>query len=419
MPAPGLIACSSCDLLQALPELAPRQSAHCQRCGHEMTVRHKEPLQRAFALASAGLLLLLLSVVYPFLGVSAEGQMVQMTLLDSAVALFEYSEAVLALLVFAFIFLLPTVLLTLQLALLTLLLLGRFRVLTPWLARAVLGLSEWNMVEVFVLSVLVSIAKLSTLASVSLGLSFWSFIGFALCTVATQVTLDRYQLWRAVERARFGPLPPVTAPTTGATGCDRCGAVWLTPMPRCRTCFEPLRHRPPHSLQATMALLLTAVVLYFPANFLPIMSSTEFGQVIRSTIAGGIVLLWQDGSYPTAIVIFVASLLVPILKIVLLAWLCWTVHRQHHMARRQRSLVFRITEIIGRWSMVDVFVVALLVALFQFGTVLSVEPGGAALAFCGVVVMTMLAARAFDPRLIWDAPGSDPGEFARTPATAP
>jgi paraquat-inducible protein A len=416
------MACPTCDLLQALPVLQVREAAHCIRCGHVLTVHHKEALERAFALSSAGLLLLLLSASYPFLGVSAEGQVVQMTLLDSAVALFEYQAPMLASLVFLFIFALPTVLLTLQLVLLSMLLLARWPRLAPWLARAVLALSEWNMVEVFVLSVLVSIAKLSTLATVQLGLSFWCFIGFALCTVATQVTLDRYQLWRAVERIRFGQPRRVAAlPEQGQLlGCDRCGQVWPDSAHRCATCFERLRDRFPHSLQTTVALLATSIILYFPANFLPIMSSTEFGQVIRSTIAGGIVLLWIDGSYPTAIVIFIASLLVPILKIVMLGWLCWTVHQQHHLGLRQRSAVYRITEIIGRWSMVDVFVVALLVALFQFGTVLSVEPGGAALAFCGVVVMTMLAARSFDPRLIWDAadPTASPGK--RTNAgTAP
>lgn len=384
-----------------MPILRAGQSARCSRCRYLLTEVHHESLERAFALAASGLLLLILSASYPFLGVSAEGQLVQMTLLDSAVSLFQYQEPLLATLVFAFVFLLPTILLSTQLLLLSLLLTRRFSWLAPWLTRLILGLAAWNMVEVFMLGVLVSIAKLSTLATVQIGLSFWCFLGFALCTVATQATLDPYQLWRVVERNRFGGSQPTPSVGTVA-GCDRCGKVLPAQSQRCPVCAQRMHLRQPHSLQTTVALLITAIVLYLPANLLPIMTTTEFGVVIRSTIAGGIVLLWQDGSYPTAIVIFVASLLVPILKIVLLCWLCWSVHSQHRRGARQRSFVYRITEFIGRWSMVDIFVVALLVALFQFGTVLSVEPGAAALAFCGVVIATMLAARAFDPRLIWD-----------------
>ena len=145
------------------------------------------------------------------------------------------------------------------------------------------------------------------------------------------------------------------------------------------------------------------MVLYLPANLLPLMVTTTFGTATRSTIAGGILLLWQDGSYPTAIIIFVASLLVPILKILMLLWLCYSVWQAQAHSLKERTVLYQLTEFIGRWSMVDVFVVALLVALFQFGAVLAVEPGAAALAFCGVVVFTMLAAQAFDPRLIWDA----------------
>lgn len=390
--------------MQTLPALQVGQRARCARCGHLLTEIHHESLERAFALAASGLLLLILSASYPFLGVSAEGQMVQMTLLDSAVSLFQYQEPLLASLVFAFVFLLPTILLSLQLVLLTLLLVDRMAWLTPWLTRAVLALSAWNMVEVFLVGVLVSIAKLSTLATVQIGLSFWCFVGFALCTVAVQATLDSYQLWRAVEHRRFGHRAAAPA-AIGALGCPRCGKMLSDAHARCPVCFTRASARQAHSLQATVALLITAIVLYLPANLLPIMTTTEFGLVIRSTIAGGILLLWQDGSYPTAIVIFVASLLVPILKIALLCWLCWSVHAGHMGGARQRSALYRVTEFIGRWSMVDVFVVALLVALFQFGSVLSVEPGAAALAFCGVVIATMLAARSFDPRLIWDARG--------------
>lgn len=360
-------------------------------------------IQRAFALAGSGMLLLLGAAAYPFLGVSKEGQVVQMTLFDSAMSLIEYREPVLGSVVFVLIFLLPLCLLLIQMLLLTLLLLGRGGWLLSLLARAVLLLSAWNMVEVFLIGVLVSVAKLAGLATVQIGISFWCFLGFTLCTLAALAILDPYQLWRQVERQRG--LPRQTPPVAEAMSCHRCHR--LLPRDsrgqRCPLCFSWVAPRFPYSVQRTLAYLLTAIVLYLPANLLPLMVTTSFGSVTRSTIAGGILLLWQHGSYPTALVIFIASLLVPILKIIVLLWLCASVIRGQRHSRLERSHLYRVTEFVGRWSMVDVFVVALLVALFQFGTLLSVEPGAAALAFCGVVVFTMLAAQSFDPRLLWDS----------------
>lgn len=144
------------------------------------------------------------------------------------------------------------------------------------------------------------------------------------------------------------------------------------------------------------------MILYIPANILPIMVTESLGQQTYSTILGGVVLLWNMGSYPVALVIFIASVLVPIVKMLAIGWLCWSVHthRPHH--RRGRTRLYRLTEFIGRWSMVDVFVVAILVALIRMGKLMSVYPGSAALAFAGVVVLTMLSAMSFDPRLLWD-----------------
>ena len=117
---------------------------------------------------------------------------------------------------------------------------------------------------------------------------------------------------------------------------------------------------------------------------------------------GGVLLMWEHGSYPVALVIFVASIMVPLAKLGSLIWLCWSVSRKETRLLRQRTSLYRITEFVGRWSMVDVFVVAILVALIQLGGILTIRPGPAALAFSGVVIITMLAAESFDPRLIWD-----------------
>jgi paraquat-inducible protein A len=170
--------------------------------------------------------------------------------------------------------------------------------------------------------------------------------------------------------------------------CHTCLKVAPASEGRCPRCGARLHLRLTDSLHRTMALVATAAILYVPANVL--------------------VLLWHHGSYPIASVIFIASVLVPLGKLLVLTALCWSVRRGQLGRPRERTVLYRITELVGRWSMVDVFVVAILVALIQLGGVLRIEPGAAALAFCGVVIVTMIAAESFDPRLIWDKLGDEP-----------
>jgi paraquat-inducible protein A len=156
------------------------------------------------------------------------------------------------------------------------------------------------------------------------------------------------------------------------------------------------------SIQRTLALLFTACLLYIPANIYPIMYTDQLGTTEPSTILGGVILLINLGSIPVALVIFVFSVLVPSGKLMAMFYLVWTVERHSPLDPRQRSAMYRVTEFIGKWSMVDVFVVAILVALVHLGGLLVIRPGVAALCFAGVVIVTMIAAESFDSRLIWD-----------------
>ena len=196
--------------------------------------------------------------------------------------------------------------------------------------------------------------------------------------------------------------PPGTAAAAGLACCHTC--LKLSPLAsgHCPRCGSALHLRKPDSVQRTLALVVTAALLYIPANLLPIMTTSQFGQSVESTILGGVVLLLQHGSYPIAAIIFVASVLVPLSKLFALVWLCWSVTHRHPTSYKERTQLYRATELVGKWSMTDVFVVAILVGLIQLGGLMNVEAGVAAVAFGGVVIITMLAAEAFDPRLIWD-----------------
>ncbi len=175
--------------------------------------------------------------------------------------------------------------------------------------------------------------------------------------------------------------------------CTRCGAL--------------VHARRPNSLTRTWALLITAAILYIPANLLPIMTVNSLGQGDPSTIMAGVIQLVQHGMYPIAAVVFIASILVPTFKLVGIGLLLFSVQRHQPLSARQRIVMYRFIEFIGRWSMLDIFVIAILVAVVNFGRLASVEANLGAAAFASVVILTMLAAVTFDPRLIWDNTESD------------
>jgi paraquat-inducible protein A len=195
---------------------------------------------------------------------------------------------------------------------------------------------------------------------------------------------------------------PGSAAALGMAGCHVCTRMAGVELKRCPRCGAALHLRVANSLQVTLALVTTAVLLYVPANLLPVMYTEQLGRSQPGTIIGGVVFLWRHGSYPVAIVIFIASVVVPLAKIFVLYWLCWTVMTRRAANAYERAVLYRVTEFVGRWSMVDVFVVAILVALIQLKGLLAFRPGVAAIAFAGVVIITMIAAERFDPRLIWD-----------------
>lgn len=196
-----------------------------------------------------------------------------------------------------------------------------------------------------------------------------------------------------------------TAPTAAArnlASCHLCGKLAPAALHRCPRCHSALHLRKPDSIQRTLALLVTACLLYIPANLYPIMITEQLGTAEGSTILGGVILLMHHGAVLVALVIFLFSVMVPIGKLISLFYLVWTVRRHSAITPRQRTVLYQITEFVGKWSMVDVFVVSILVALVHLGGLLSIKPGFAAVCFAGVVIVTMLAAESFDPRLIWD-----------------
>ncbi|HTR57056.1 MAG TPA: paraquat-inducible protein A [Casimicrobiaceae bacterium] len=198
----------------------------------------------------------------------------------------------------------------------------------------------------------------------------------------------------------------------GLVACEGCGLLCRAPHAasmHCPRCGHPLHWRKPNSLSRTWALILSAYILYIPANVLPMMTTRTLLGSQDDTIMSGVIFLWKDGSWPLAALVFFASITVPLLKLLALTLLVVSVQLKSHWQPVQRTRLYRLVEFVGRWSMLDIYVVTILVALVQLQALAAITPGPAAVAFGAVVVLTMAAALTFDPRSIWDPIGDERG----------
>ncbi len=212
-----------------------------------------------------------------------------------------------------------------------------------------------------------------------------------------------------------------TAQQLGYAGCHVCSLVckWHPgEMLRCPRCTAPLHDRKTNSIVRTWAFLLAAAILYIPANLLPIMHTASLFEAQQDTIISGVLFLWHSGSWLLAGIVFTASIVVPLFKLAALSMLLVFVQRRSSWRPRQRATLYRVIDFIGRWSMLDIFVVAMLVGLVQLQTLAFIAAGPAAVAFGAVVVLTMLASISFDPRLIWDFAASETSGVADERAVA-
>lgn len=202
-------------------------------------------------------------------------------------------------------------------------------------------------------------------------------------------------------------LPPLfdakTAQAADLKTCLECGTLNAAEVSSCHLCHGKVRFRKKDSLNQSTAYLLAAIILFFPANLLPIMTTTSIVGTQSDTILGGVLYLWHTGSYPIAVIVFLASFITPLFKMLSIGYLCLTCHLQSTKHIRFRTQLYHFTELIGRWSMIDVFVVALLGALVQMGALATVDPEVGIVAFTLVVFLTMFSMNKFDPRLIWDS----------------
>ena len=397
--------CPDCGLVQLVPAVRPGEVAHCVRCSKVLRRGRPNPLQWPLALGLTGTMLLLIALLEPLLDVSTVGIYRQASLVSGAVRLDAHGLwEVAAVVVFttmaaplAHLFGTSWVLLNLRLGL-----------APPYLARLFAiarRLRPWSMIEVFLVGLFVAYTRLRELVYIQTGPALWALVALMLVTIGVDALLDPESVWQVIERRRPASTPsPTDHGAAERVGCDSCHALVdrgrTSTCPRCGARLYP---RKPRSIQRTWALAIAALILYIPANTYPVLTYTQFGFGSPSTILGGARELLDDGQWPLALIVFLASVAVPVLK--LLSLFIMLIATQLGSATRlhDRTVLYRIVEVIGRWSMIDIFVETVLVALVQFGGIVSIEPGVGSIAFASVVILTMLAAQSFDPRLMWDA----------------
>ena len=404
-----IITCHDCGLLQQISHMPEDGAVTCCRC--DATLRKRErvkpekSIEHTLALVITALVLLVISNVYPIIQVDAEGHEMAATLFGCVKYLFNNEMKFLAGLVFLTTIGAPLIQLTGLLYILLPLNFKRVPPFAPQTYRLVRIITSWGMLEVLMLGILVSVVKLSAMATVAPSIALWSFALLMIVIAAILNDVDKEMLWGLISPDTKGRDTQRYKSDAQLTNCHNCHLIQTVSAEHessCPRCKADVHWRKPDSLTRCMALVIAATVLYIPANLLPVMVVTSLGETEGDTIISGVMYLATTGDLPLAIILFIASICVPTIKLIILYLLLITVHFKSHWRPKERTQLYRLTEFIGRWSMVDIYVDTLMAAMIQIEGLIVIEVGVGAVAFGAVVVLTILAAKAFDPRLIWD-----------------
>jgi len=405
------VACPDCGLLQRLPKMRHGNSAECRRCARLLAGPATGRVDAPLALALAAFLGLLPGTIEPLLSVAAHGALRTCWLWSGIVGLWHEGFVSLAIIVGAFCLAFPYLYLVALLAVLTALRLGVRARLGP-VFRWIMLLRPWMMLEIFLVGCFVAYSRLRLVVGVQVLAGGWCLMGATLALLLALTQLDertvwdalplrharRYSRWHALwhaRRADHGAAIACTACELLVSDAHAGGA--------CPRCGATLHARKPYAFTVTAALVAAGFLLYIPANALPVLTLVSFGHQQSNTIITGVLELIHNRLWPLALIVFLASIVVPLLKLCGLTWMLLATLQGSRRTVLARTRFFRVIDAVGSWSNIDVFVASVLVALLQFGEIAQARAGAGLTAFAAVVVLTMIAARTFDTRLMWDA----------------
>ena len=405
-------ACRDCGQIHRAGAGLPRRRwLLCRRCGARLWRLTSSEFAVPLAFAVTAAILFVLANTFPLFDISLAGDDRSAGISNGAVALSEYGDgiSVVGMLVALTSAIIPAF--GIALIIMTLARLSatardgvppRLGLTGIW--RVALHLRRWCMLDVYLLGAVVAYTRLGQLGQVEVAAGGYALAALVLAQILVEQSLGRQQVWNAIgDPAKYSPAPG--DPWVLCLECDLVATrlVGGGDRQRCPHCGARLEWRRPGSLATTAALTAAGYIFYLPANLFPMLTITHFGRTESYTILGGVRDLAAAGLWPLALLVLAASIIVPVLKLGGLTWCLIAIRLRSARALRQRTAFYRFIDFIGRWSNIDVFMISIVTALVQFGTITTIEPGPAVASFATVVALTMVATGAFDPRLMWDA----------------
>jgi paraquat-inducible protein A len=343
-------------------------------------------------------MLLLAAIVWPIMTVSSLGAARQSWLETCVSALWGQGFLSLATLVATFTIALPCVYL---LMLMWVMFALRFGLGGPLgsLFRWVQHLRPWMMIEVFLVGSFVAYSRIKVVATIDIGIGGWCLLGASLLFLLVLTQLDERTVWEAL------PVDAALGKGKETIACTICDLIVTDASngSHCPRCAATLHDRKPDAIRRTTALVVTGFLLYVPANVIPVLTTVRLGRSDENTILSGVLELVHNDLWPLAIIVFSASIILPLLKLCGLTWMLIATHLRSRRLLVGRTRFYRMIDLVGRWSNIDVFAVSVLIAALRFGALTEVHAGNGLVAFAAVVIITMVATSVFDPRLMWDA----------------
>ncbi|WP_261817381.1 paraquat-inducible protein A [Vibrio gallicus] len=399
IPQNALRLCQGCGMAVQHLKLENKQNAYCPRCSTQLYRGARHSFSGDIALAISALMLFIPVIIYPFLSIRLVGEVIPATVLDGVRLLNDEGYLFVAILVLLCGFLVP-------LLHCSCVLMANFALKTTnfplmrWSMFGVHHLKHWMMIDVYIVSIVICCIKLRDYSDLifGIGIPILVVLQFVCLILVMRVSPRRYwKKWdRQTQTLRQQPLNI----EQGIADCPHCHLPQNTGS-RCQRCNSSLTQNDSRSIQATWALIIVAALALIPANVIPISILYANGARIEDTIFSGVISLVNSDMVAIAIVIFVASIVVPVAKILGILYLLLCIHFKRTVYHRQRMMLFYIVKWIGKWSMVDIFVMAIMLTLVDRGQILNFTPGYGAVAFGVVVVFTMFAAETLDSKLIW------------------
>jgi paraquat-inducible protein A len=391
------IACPDCGTIQSLPALLPRARLLCRRCDKVLERTTGRSIDAALALAIATFVLWFPANLSTLLTLHLVGIDRSSRLGSGVIGLFNEGLWLVAIVVGLQGIILPFVRFGLLASALAGIKLQRQGLWTGIVFRWAQHLDLWSMPDVFLLGGIIGYSRIAAVLPVTIGPGGWCFVAAAFLTMLTRATLDDRSVWRMIRAPDYTEHGHHIA-------CTECALVLTESMVgrRCPRCAAWLHRRKPYSIMRCSALIIASYPLYLVAIYFPMNVTTVLGHPSDQTIMYGVNRLVQAGFLPLAVIIFCASIVIPVGKLVVMSWLLWSVHCCHGSSLRPKTRAYRFVEEIGRWSNIDIFTIVIFLPLMQVEGLVGVRMGTGGPAFLAVIVLAMFAAKLFDPRLLWD-----------------